>query len=104
MNRYTTKGFRYEADTPMARLQELEDKIEDGVLKEVKREQTVNEYSVTYFYGKRNGDIGYGRTIIACKVGAVYTEENMRDTEKSICREYKYKNAVIINIIPLEGE
>ena len=35
MNRYTTKGYKYEADTPMARLQELEDKIEEGVLKEV---------------------------------------------------------------------
>ena len=32
MSRYTTKGYKYEADTPMARLQELEDKIEDGVL------------------------------------------------------------------------
>ena len=32
MNRYTIKGFKYEADSPMARLQEFEDKIENGVL------------------------------------------------------------------------
>ena len=34
MKRYTIRGFKYEEDSPMARLQELEDKIEDGVLVE----------------------------------------------------------------------
>ena len=32
MNRYTVRDFKYEADTPMTRLQELENKVEDGVL------------------------------------------------------------------------
>lgn len=36
MKRYTIRGFKYEEESPMARLQELEDKIEDGVLVEVK--------------------------------------------------------------------
>jgi len=30
--RYTVRGFKYEADTPMARLQELENKVEDESL------------------------------------------------------------------------
>ena len=34
MNRYTIREHKYDTDTPMARLQELEDKIEDGVLVE----------------------------------------------------------------------
>ena len=36
MNRYTIREHKYDTDTPMSRLQELEDKIEDGVLKEVR--------------------------------------------------------------------
>lgn len=33
MKRYTTRDFKYEADSPMARLQELENKVEDGELR-----------------------------------------------------------------------
>ena len=37
MNRYTIRGFKYgDSESPMAKLQELEDKIEDGELVEVK--------------------------------------------------------------------
>ena len=50
MNRYTIREHKYDTDTPMARLQELEDKIEDGVLKEVRHG--------TWYHGTQNG-IGY---------------------------------------------
>ena len=43
MNRYTIKGFKYEADSPMARLQEFEDKIEDRVLVEVKHGEWIEK-------------------------------------------------------------
>ena len=42
--RFTTKGFHYESGSPMARLQELEDKIEDGVLKEVRLGKWIEYY------------------------------------------------------------
>lgn len=35
MKRYTTRDFKYEADSPMARLQELENKVEDREIVEV---------------------------------------------------------------------
>lgn len=67
-------------------------------------EQTVNEYSVTYFYETLKRDNGYGRTTITVKGGTVYTAERIRKTEKEICQTNGYKNAVIIQMIPLKGE
>jgi rubrerythrin len=45
MNRYTIREHKYDTDTPMARLQELENKVEDGVLVEVRhgKWQKVND-------------------------------------------------------------
>lgn len=51
MSRYTIRGFKYEEESPMARLQEIEDKIEDGVLVEVKYgdwEILTDEYDCEY--------------------------------------------------------
>lgn len=37
MRRHTIRGFKYEEGSPMESLQEMEDKIEEGVLVEVVR-------------------------------------------------------------------
>lgn len=37
MNRYTIREHKYESDTPTARLQELENKVEDGEIAEISK-------------------------------------------------------------------
>lgn len=49
--RYTVRGFKYEAGTPMARLQELENKVEDGELVEVKHDKWLSTNIPTMFSG-----------------------------------------------------